>query len=85
MPWSSCSGLPQMLVFRPRLARILKAAIDVAAEDERLKDITDGPGQALTDQQPADEGKQYIAVAGMAERLKLPISLCCQPKWEFPR
>lgn len=61
----------------PRLARILKAAIDVAAEDERLKDITDGAGQAMTDQRTADEGKQYIAVAGMAERLKLPISLCC--------
>jgi hypothetical protein len=61
----------------PRLACILKAAIDVAAEDERLKDITDGAGQAMTDQRTADEGKQYIAVAGMAERLKLPISLCC--------
>jgi hypothetical protein len=28
----------------------VKAAIVVAAEDERLKDITDGAGKAITDQ-----------------------------------
>lgn len=86
MPWKSCSGLLSMPVFRGHVSRaFVKAAIDVAAEDERLKDITDGAGQAMTDQQTADEGKQYIAVAGMAERLRLPISLCCQPNWELPR
>lgn len=70
MPWKSCSGLLSMPVFRGHVSRaFVKAAIDVAAEDERLKDITDGAGQAMTDQQTADEGRQYIAVAGMAERL----------------
>jgi len=39
----------------------LKAAIDVAAENERLKYITGGAGQAMTYQQKSDEAKRYLA------------------------
>jgi hypothetical protein len=49
----------------PALADVkvrLKAAIDAAAETERLKYITGGAGQAMTYQQKADEAKRYIAV-----------------------
>lgn len=54
----------------------MKAAIDVAAEDERLTDITDGAGQAMTDQQTADEAKQYIALTeidGVPEASDFPL------------
>jgi len=39
----------------------LSAAIDAAAERERLKYITPGAGQAMTYQQKADEATRYLA------------------------
>ncbi|SEH51312.1 hypothetical protein SAMN05216228_10028 [Rhizobium tibeticum] len=39
----------------------LKAVIDIAAEEERLKYITGGAGQAMTYQQKSDEAKRYFA------------------------
>ncbi|MDP9809343.1 hypothetical protein J2W42_002191 [Rhizobium tibeticum] len=48
----------------PALAEVklrLKAAIDIAAEEERLKYITGGAGQAMTYQQKSDEAKRYFA------------------------
>lgn len=39
----------------------LKAAVDIAAETERLKYITPGEGQALTYMQKSDEARRYLS------------------------
>lgn len=57
--WSEPADVPARSL--DQLKMILKASVDAAAENERLKYITAGAGQALTYMQKADEARRYLS------------------------
>lgn len=51
------------------LKNSLKAAVDEAAEAERLKYITPGAGQAMTYQRKVEEGRRVIATVAASDEI----------------